>query len=98
MGVGSEADVVGGTDLTRMQRMAAGLLVLASMIYAVSGFYESMRMSVGFIVENTEPARVGAIADWVAVMALFRRPLGLPIPNRGMIPRKMPSQPSMASS
>jgi uncharacterized membrane-anchored protein YjiN (DUF445 family) len=62
MGVGSEADFVGGTDLTRMQRMAAGLLVLASMIYAVSGFYESMRMSVGFIVETTEPAMVGAIA------------------------------------
>ena len=87
MGAGGEADVGRAADLAGIQRMATGLLVLASMIYAVSSFYESMRMSDGFIVETTEPASVGAIADWFTVTVLFRRPLGLPISNRGIISR-----------
>lgn len=83
-----DADLTRAADLARMQRMATGLLVAAALVYAASSFYESMHWSVGFVVATAEAAMVGAIADWFAVTALFRRPLGLPIPHTGIIPRK----------
>lgn len=86
--LGGAADLARADDLARMQRMATGLLILAAVIYAISSFYESMHLSIGFVAATAEAAMVGAIADWFAVTALFRRPLGLPIPHTGIIPRK----------
>src|SRR5438309_2230615 len=43
---------------------------------------------VGFVRAGSEAAMVGGLADWFAVTALFRRPLGLPIPHTGLVPRK----------
>ena len=87
-GLGGSADLARAADLARMQRMATGLLIAAAVVYATSSFYESMHMSFGFIAATAEAAMVGAIADWFAMTGLFRRPMGLPIPHTGIIPRK----------
>ena len=70
------------TKLRRMQWLATGLLVLAAVTYGVS---EHFRLY--YLAAFSEAAMVGAIADWFAVVALFRRPLNLPIPHTAIIPR-----------
>lgn len=71
-------------DLKRMQQLAV-LLLLA----AVLGFAVSLAMGGqgvwGWIQAFCEAAAIGALADWFAVVALFRRPLGLPIPHTAVI-------------
>jgi uncharacterized membrane-anchored protein YjiN (DUF445 family) len=42
----------------------------------------------GYVNAGAEASMVGAIADWFAVTALFRRPLGLPIPHTALVPRR----------
>src|SRR5690349_14299600 len=80
-----EADAVRRTRLRRMQAVAGGLLLLAAVVYVVTrdrtGF-------LGFVNAGAEASMVGAIADWFAVTALFRHPLGLPIPHTALIPRR----------
>jgi len=66
----------------RMKWIATGLLVLAAVVYVVSE-----RLDYYFLAAFSEAAMVGALADWFAVVALFRRPLNLPIPHTAIIPR-----------
>ncbi len=79
------ADAVRRTRLRRMQAVAGGLLVFAAVVYLITrdrtGF-------LGFVNAGAEASMVGAIADWFAVTALFRHPLGLPIPHTALVPRK----------
>lgn len=79
------ADAVRLRALRRMQGLALGLLVLAAVVYLLtldsSGFW-------GFVNAGAEASMVGAMADWFAVTALFRHPLGLPIPHTALIPRR----------
>ena len=79
------ADAVRRRRLRRMRTLAGGLLVLAAIVYAVTlhhgGFW-------GFVNAGAEASMVGAIADWFAVTALFRHPLGLPIPHTALVPRR----------
>src|SRR6478609_6413622 len=81
----TEADELRRTRLRRMQAVALGLLVFAAVVYVVTldatGF-------LGFVNAGAEASMVGAIADWFAVTALFRHPLGLPIPHTALIPRR----------
>jgi uncharacterized membrane-anchored protein YjiN (DUF445 family) len=68
--------------LMRMKWIATGLLVLAALVYVLSeklGYY--------YLAAFSEAAMVGALADWFAVVALFKRPLNLPIPHTAIIPR-----------
>jgi uncharacterized membrane-anchored protein YjiN (DUF445 family) len=72
--------------LRRMKRSASALLVLAAATYVVS---LSMDWTgIGFLRAGSEAAMVGGLADWFAVTALFRHPLGLPIPHTALVPRK----------
>ncbi len=68
-----------------MQGVALGLLVFAAVVYLAThdrtGF-------LGFVNAGAEASMVGAIADWFAVTALFRHPLGLPIPHTALIPKR----------
>ncbi|HEX3918199.1 MAG TPA: DUF445 domain-containing protein [Caulobacteraceae bacterium] len=73
--------------LGRMRLVATGLLVLMAAIYVAAGFWLRQAPWLGLVRAFTEAATVGACADWFAVTALFRRPLGLPIPHTGIIPR-----------
>ena len=73
--------------LRGMQLGATGLLAAMAAIYIVTGFWVSAAPWLGFVRAFAEAATVGACADWFAVTALFRRPLGLPIPHTAIIPR-----------
>jgi uncharacterized membrane-anchored protein YjiN (DUF445 family) len=77
-------------DLRRMKMLATGLLLAATVIFLLARWGEAVGAPgwVGFVRATAEAAMVGALADWFAVTALFRRPLGLPIPHTAIIPRK----------
>ncbi len=70
-----------------MKLIALGLLLLAAAVYLAT-----LRVSGdgvwGFVNAGAEEAMVGALADWFAVTALFRHPLGLPIPHTAIIPKR----------
>ncbi len=89
---GEEGDVDSPEDpasvkgLRRMKMLATGWLLFAAVLYVTS---LNLHSTVGgFIRAGSEAAMVGGIADWFAVTALFRRPLGLPIPHTALIPRQ----------
>ena len=71
----------------RMRMIATALVVLMGVTFGVSKAYEDTHLAVEFIRAFSEAALVGALADWFAVTALFRRPLGLPIPHTAIVPR-----------
>ena len=69
-----------------MKRVATGLLVLALLVFLVARVFEPAYPWLGFVRATAEASLVGGLADWFAVTALFRRPLGLPIPHTAIIP------------
>jgi uncharacterized membrane-anchored protein YjiN (DUF445 family) len=70
-----------------MRIIATGMLVLMAAAFLIAGRYDDMHPAWGFIRAFAEAAMVGGLADWFAVTALFRHPLGLPIPHTAIIPR-----------
>jgi uncharacterized membrane-anchored protein YjiN (DUF445 family) len=76
--------------LRRMKSVAGGLLVLAAIVYVVARRAEEAGAPawVGFVRAAAEAGMIGGLADWFAVTALFRRPLGLPIPHTALIPSR----------
>ena len=72
--------------LRRMKRLATSLLIVAAAVFAVAFPLQDQVPWMGFVRAAAEGAMVGAIADWFAVTALFRHPLGLPIPHTAIIP------------
>src|SRR6195952_1329121 len=81
----SPADAHRRTRLRRMKAVAGGLLLLAAVVYLLTLDSDGF---LGFVNAGAEASMVGAIADWFAVTALFRHPLGLPIPHTALVPRK----------
>ncbi|WP_344046444.1 DUF445 domain-containing protein [Nocardioides panacihumi] len=79
------ADDVRRTALRRMRSVALGLLLLAAVIYLITLGQDGF---LGFVNSGAEASMVGAIADWFAVTAIFRHPLGLPIPHTALIPKR----------
>jgi uncharacterized membrane-anchored protein YjiN (DUF445 family) len=71
----------------RARMIATGLLVAMACLFVASLVWEHNYPALGWIRAFAEAAMVGALADWYAVTALFRRPLGLPIPHTQIIPR-----------
>jgi uncharacterized membrane-anchored protein YjiN (DUF445 family) len=71
----------------RMKWIATGLLVLAALIYIGATYFESRFPPLSYVAAFSEAAMIGALADWFAVVALFRRPLNLPIPHTAILPR-----------
>ena len=69
-----------------MRLIAAGLLLLMAALFLAARQLESIDPAWGFLRAFAEAAMVGGLADWFAVTALFRRPLGLPIPHTAIIP------------
>jgi uncharacterized membrane-anchored protein YjiN (DUF445 family) len=74
--------------LRRMKVVAGGLLVLAAAVYAVCRVVWNGKGAAGYVQAAAEASMVGGLADWFAVTALFRHPLGLPIPHTAIIPNK----------
>lgn len=70
-----------------MRVIATGMLVLMALIFLAANGYDERYPALGFVKAFAEAAMVGGLADWFAVTALFRHPLGLPIPHTAIIPR-----------
>ena len=79
-----EATPVG---LTRMRALATGLLLVMATLFLVVRVSAPATGGCGFVRAFAEAAMVGGLADWFAVTALFRHPLGLPIPHTAIVPR-----------
>ena len=76
-------------DLARMKRLATGLFLVAAAVFLGCVLLgEDAGAWVGYVRATAEASMVGALADWFAVTAIFRHPLGLPIPHTAIIPRK----------
>jgi uncharacterized membrane-anchored protein YjiN (DUF445 family) len=80
-----ELDDVRRRGLRRMRSLAVGLLLFAAVVYLVTLDRDGLW---GYVNAGAEASMVGAIADWFAVTALFKHPLGLPIPHTALIPRR----------
>ena len=80
-----EADLRRAAALRQMRTIAVGLLLFAAVVYVATLGHEGF---VGFVNAGAEASMVGAIADWFAVTALFKHPLGLPIPHTALIPKR----------
>jgi uncharacterized membrane-anchored protein YjiN (DUF445 family) len=70
-----------------MRIMATGLLVAMAASFLILRRFAGTHPAWGYALAFTEAAMVGGLADWFAVTALFRHPLGLPIPHTAIIPR-----------
>ncbi|MBY0582511.1 MAG: DUF445 domain-containing protein [Sphingomonas sp.] len=73
--------------LVRMRVIATGLLIVMAGLFLVARAIEPRYPAFGFVRAFAEAAMVGGLADWFAVTALFRHPLGLPIPHTAIVPR-----------
>jgi uncharacterized membrane-anchored protein YjiN (DUF445 family) len=81
----SAADQARGKALRRMRGLALGLLLLAALVFIAT---QGEQGPWAYVHATAEAAMVGAIADWFAVSALFRHPLGIPIPHTAIIPTR----------
>jgi uncharacterized membrane-anchored protein YjiN (DUF445 family) len=90
-GADSAADAERRTALRRMKVVALGFLVGATVIFLVCTWAQSNGGTapwIGYVRAAAEAGMVGALADWFAVTALFKHPLGIPIPHTAIIKRK----------
>lgn len=78
-------DAARRAELKVMKRVATGLLVVALAIFVLARLLEPTYPWLGFVRATAEASLVGGLADWFAVTALFRKPLGLPIPHTAII-------------
>jgi len=70
-----------------MKVAATGLLVVMAGVFVAARMLEPQYPWLGYVKAFSEAAMVGGLADWFAVTALFRHPLGIPIPHTAIIPR-----------
>ena len=71
----------------QMRMFATGMLVAMAAVFILATHLQDLHPAWGFVRAFAEAAMVGGLADWFAVTALFRHPLGLPIPHTAIIPR-----------
>ena len=71
----------------RMRLVATGMLLAMALLFIAARASLHFHPAIGFVQAFAEAAMVGGLADWFAVTALFRHPLGLPIPHTAIIPR-----------
>src|SRR5246127_5678220 len=74
------------SDLRRMRVIATLLLVAMTVVFAATSAAQERWEWLAYVRAFAEAGMVGACPDWFAIVALFRRPLGLPIPHTGIIP------------
>ncbi|MFG2308426.1 DUF445 domain-containing protein [Streptomyces sp. NPDC048566] len=86
----SAADVEKRRGVRRMKATATGLLLLVALVYVLATWasHAGAGAWADYVAAAAEAGMVGAMADWFAVTALFRHPLGLPIPHTAIIPTK----------
>lgn len=72
--------------LRRTKFLATAALALCVIVFAAAKSLQGRWPWLGFVAAFAEAATIGGLADWYAVVALFKRPLGLPIPHTAIIP------------
>ncbi len=75
-------------QLSRMKSRATGLLAFCGVLFVIARIFESRYPWLGYVRATAEASLVGGLADWFAVTALFRHPLGIPIPHTAIIPAR----------
>jgi len=81
----SSSDAVRAAELRRVKTLAALVLAGTLALFVAARALTHIHPAFGFIAAFAEAATIGGLADWYAVVALFRRPLGLPIPHTAII-------------
>ncbi len=71
-----------------MKRLATGLLVAMVLLFVAASLLRTEYPALGIVEAFAEAAMIGALADWFAVTALFKHPLGLPIPHTAIVPNR----------
>lgn len=74
--------------LVKMKRVATAMLVVVAVLFIVARYFESQYPALGYVRAFAEAAMVGGIADWFAVTALFKHPMGIPIPHTAIVPSR----------
>ncbi|RZN31149.1 DUF445 domain-containing protein [Bradyrhizobium sp. Leo121] len=83
--IATPADAIRAAELRRVKWLATGVLVATFVLFLVAKALLPVHPVFGFIAAFAEAATIGGLADWYAVVALFKRPLGLPIPHTAII-------------
>lgn len=83
-----KTDEVRRAELAHMKRIAGGMLLVAALVFVVAHLLEDRYPWLAFVRVTAEAAMVGGLADWFAVTALFRYPLGIPIPHTAIVPTR----------
>jgi uncharacterized membrane-anchored protein YjiN (DUF445 family) len=78
-------DAVRAAELRRVKALATLVLAGTLALFAIAKILLPLHPAFGFVAAFAEAATIGGLADWYAVVALFRRPLGLPIPHTAII-------------
>ena len=69
-----------------MRLFATGMLVAMAALFVVARHFHTVHPALGYVLAFAEAGMIGGMADWFAVTALFRHPLGIPIPHTAIIP------------
>jgi uncharacterized membrane-anchored protein YjiN (DUF445 family) len=81
-----QRDLTRSQELYRTKFFANVILIASLVVLVVAKLLERRNPGFGFLAAFAEAAAIGGLADWYAVVVLFRRPLGLPIPHTAIIP------------
>ncbi len=83
--IATPADAIRAAELRRVKWLATGVLAATFVLFLIAKALLPVHPVFGFIAAFAEAATIGGLADWYAVVALFKRPLGLPIPHTAII-------------
>jgi uncharacterized membrane-anchored protein YjiN (DUF445 family) len=78
-------DATRAAELRRIKAIATAVLAACLLLLVAAKLLQSQHPTFAFVAAFAEAATIGGLADWYAVVALFRRPLGLPIPHTAII-------------
>lgn len=78
-------DAERAAELRRVKALATLVLASTLLLFIVAKWLLPVHPVFGFVAAFAEAATIGGLADWYAVVALFKRPLGLPIPHTAII-------------
>jgi uncharacterized membrane-anchored protein YjiN (DUF445 family) len=81
----NSGDAIRAAELKRVKLLATLVLAGCLAVFVTAKALQHMHPAFGFVAAFAEAATIGGLADWYAVVALFRRPLGLPIPHTAII-------------
>src|SRR5437868_14621334 len=79
------SDVQRAAELKRVKALATLVLTATLALFVIAKLLLNVHPAFGFVAAFAEAATIGGLADWYAVVALFKRPLGLPIPHTAII-------------